>query len=129
MYIESAHGDVDFASRLQSLGIVSPNPFFPPSQQPSQAGSKPPLPNNSPLLSVLRNRETQNQAHELELEQQSLGEGSESRFLSAERIQQVLRMRSRGVEASVIEKQLRLKPGVVQTLGRLGIVDVVHEEP
>jgi hypothetical protein len=92
---------------------------------PSQPGSPEPLPNNNPSLSVLRNRLAHDQAREAELEQQSVGANIGTRFLSAENIQRVLRLRNRGVDSVTIEKQLKLKPGVVEKLGRKGLVDVV----
>ncbi|KAI9369807.1 hypothetical protein BJX61DRAFT_125903 [Aspergillus egyptiacus] len=116
--------DPHFAASLRSLGPVTPTPTlsnsstFNKAHPPQHPGATvfPTAPN--PALLVLSAR--QRIASEAEAEAEDVGKGSFAgrRYLDAYTIRQVLEMRDRrGLGAGEIERELRLREGVVGALG------------
>ena len=125
----------DFSDRLRKMGVAQPNPTYSPSSTASvEIGLPPggppanlhtPLAGNRTLNVLTSRRRLQEQA---DAEFDGLGRrGSEGReFLDPSTINQALSMRENGASPEAIEKRLRLKPGVVARLGRLGIAAPVN---
>ncbi|KAL2371461.1 hypothetical protein BDBG_00522 [Blastomyces gilchristii SLH14081] len=126
--------DPQFAASLRSIGPVTPNPFNQPQNPQLQQSLSivfPPSTSSStssnPALLVLSSRARLEKAAELELE--SVGRPSHSgrEFLDVVSIRHILAMRDKGgVSEEVIERQFRLKKGVVRSLGGRGVVGLVR---
>ncbi|OJD10615.1 hypothetical protein AJ78_08426 [Emergomyces pasteurianus Ep9510] len=129
--------DPHFAASLRSIGPVTPNPFhnqvqqhqqsfstvFPSSTTASTTSSTSP----NPALLILSSRAQIEKAAESEFE--SIGRQSHPgrEFLDVVSIKQVLALRDKeGVSEEMIEKQFRLKKGVVGQLGRREVVGLVR---
>ncbi|KAK4105655.1 hypothetical protein N658DRAFT_492133 [Parathielavia hyrcaniae] len=123
----------DFASRLQKMGIVQPNPIFSPSSIadpfPDAYGMPqlmsnprfPPSSNNATLSALEMRRQIEAGAkHELDNMGKSTDKGRE--FLDIATVKQILVLRQGGASARDIESRLRLKPGVVARMGPQGLV-------
>jgi hypothetical protein len=113
--------DPHFAASLRSIGPVIPNPTFSRSStfKPGQGPSVFPDSAN-PALFAISARARITKAAEQEAEQFGR-DGRE--FLDVHTIRHALRMRDKqGLSAIEIEKALRLKKGVVERLGKKGVV-------
>ena len=121
--------DPDFGSKLSRLGPAVSVGHAKPGQQAFPTSSRPPLgqqgknifptqdaKHNPSLLVVQARGQT---GKKWEEEQDDMGKSTfEGRTLiSAKEIRDVLEMRGRGMESGDIEKQLRLKRGIVERLG------------
>lgn len=127
--------DQAFSSRLRKMGVATPNPTFsnsstfnpnspPPSssspshqQQPSSNPRYPAASSNATLGALEARRQIQERA-QVETE----NPGSPREFVDAGTLRQVLNLRIRGAPAAEIERRLRLKSGVVERLGRPGVI-------
>ncbi|OAX82128.1 hypothetical protein ACJ72_03523 [Emergomyces africanus] len=128
--------DPHFAASLRSIGPVTPNnnPFNKQHQQHQQSVSTifPSSPtttstSTNPALLTLSSRAQIEKAAEREFE--SVGRQSHPgrEFLDVVSIKQVLAMRDKeGVSEEMIERQFRLKKGVVGLLGRREVVGLVR---
>ncbi|PGH34882.1 hypothetical protein GX50_02233 [[Emmonsia] crescens] len=132
--------DPHFAASLRSIGPVTPNNLFnqhlqhQQHQQPLSSVFPPPTTSSTtnsrssnPALLTLSSRAQLEKAAEREFE--SIGRHSHPgrEFLDVVSIKQVLAMRDKeGVSEEMIEKQFRLKKGVVGWLGRRGVVGVAR---
>ncbi|EAW10334.1 uncharacterized protein ACLA_048030 [Aspergillus clavatus NRRL 1] len=128
--------DPDFAASLRSIGPVTPNPTFSrtsafnprsagaPTTQPGQQPVFPTATN--PALLVLAARQKIATAAEAEVEEIGRPGFAGREFLDAFTIRQALTMRDRqGLSEGEIEGVLRLKKGVLERLGRKGVVGEV----
>ncbi|KAJ9253820.1 hypothetical protein DTO027B5_1440 [Paecilomyces variotii] len=117
--------DPHFAASLRSIGPVTPQPTFSNSSafnRPGQTPSVFPTANN-PALLVVTARQRITKAAEQEAEAFGRESHVGREFLDALTIRQALTMRDRqGKSAAEIENALRLKPGVMERLGRQSIV-------
>ncbi|KAL1883557.1 hypothetical protein Plec18167_002563 [Paecilomyces lecythidis] len=117
--------DPHFAASLRSIGPVTPQPTFSNSSafnRPGQTPSVFPSANN-PALLVVTARQRITKAAEQEAEAFGRESHVGREFLDALTIRQALTMRDRqGKHPSEVENVLRLKPGVMERLGRKGIV-------
>ncbi|EFX03749.1 hypothetical protein CMQ_677 [Grosmannia clavigera kw1407] len=125
-----------FSDRLRQLGAVTPNPTSPQSSAGGidSTAAAYAIQRRSPkntTLSVLeaRRRLHDDQAAERTADVASKGRGGGGshnlgrEFLSASTLREILELRAQGVGAAVIEQRLRLKAGVVDRLGRPGLVE------
>ncbi|KAH6853546.1 hypothetical protein B0I37DRAFT_9383 [Chaetomium sp. MPI-CAGE-AT-0009] len=123
----------EFADRLQKMGIVQPNPTYSPSSIASpflstpgskSSASSPQYPSSSSnvTLGVLEARRLLEARAREELE--NMGKSTEKgrEFLDIGTVKQILVLRQGGASAADIEARLRLKPGLVATLGPRGVV-------
>jgi hypothetical protein len=114
------------------MGIVDPNPTYSPSStaasqytistKPSSSGAS--RTSNHTLVALERRRRLQQLA---DAEFENLGQSGQTgrEFLDIDTITRILLLRKRGLSASSIEKQLKLKPGVVERLAGSGTIDLV----
>ncbi|PLB54632.1 hypothetical protein P170DRAFT_505365 [Aspergillus steynii IBT 23096] len=122
--------DPDFAASLRSIGPVNPVPTYSPtstfSPQPSQqrGPAQPAItPASNPALLVYHAREQINKIAKYEVENIGRPSFAGRQFLDAVTIRQALSMRDRqGIRPGEIERILRLKKGVVDRLGKQGVV-------
>ncbi|KAI9834400.1 MAG: hypothetical protein M1819_003011 [Sarea resinae] len=126
--------DPDFAASLRSLGAVQPNPTFSPSSTATpyshsnnQPASSPtsvfPDPATNPAITLLKARDDLAQAAEREFLEAGRRGHAGREFLDVVTLQQALNLRDgKGVQPGEIERRLGLKPGVVQRLGKVGVV-------
>jgi hypothetical protein len=123
----------DFASRLQKMGIVQPNPTYSPSSIASpftdasgikQSVSTPQFPSSSSnaTLGVLEVRRQLEARARDELDNMGKSTDKGREFLDIATVKQILVLRQGGASASDIETRLRLKAGVVARLGPQGVV-------
>ncbi|PGH10287.1 hypothetical protein GX51_00044 [Blastomyces parvus] len=129
--------DPHFAASLRSIGPVTPNPFNQPLNPQHQQSLSTVFPPTSPAtatststnaaLLVLSSRAELEKAAARELESVGRPNHPGREFLDVVSIRQILAMRDKeGVSEEVIEKQFRLKKGVVGSLGRKGIVGLAR---
>ncbi|KAK2745851.1 hypothetical protein FQN57_003464 [Myotisia sp. PD_48] len=127
--------DPDFAASLRSLGPVTPNPTFSNSsifnqaqqqilQQQQQLKSTTNVGAvSNPALLTLSSR--QRLTDEAQKEFESIGKQSHAgrQYLDVITIKQVLGMREQaGTTREMVERQFRLRPGVLEALGPKGVV-------
>jgi hypothetical protein len=124
----------DFASRLQKMGVVQPNPTYSPSSIASssfpdasgikQSLSTPQFPSssNNATLGVLEARRQLEARAKYELDNMGKSTDKGREFLDIGTIKQILVLRKSGTSATDIETRLKLKPGLVARLGPQGIV-------
>ncbi|KAI9695222.1 MAG: hypothetical protein M1820_008794 [Bogoriella megaspora] len=129
--------DPAFAQSLRSIGPVQPNPqlsnssTFPASSTNTTTGqqTQPHFPTeqqlaSNPALTLLnRRRELQEQAEEEFRSHGKRGQGRQ--FLDAITIGRILKMRDEGIRFEEIERRMELRQGVVQRLGRKGVVECI----
>ncbi|EYE99754.1 uncharacterized protein EURHEDRAFT_407752 [Aspergillus ruber CBS 135680] len=125
--------DPDFAASLRHIGPVNPAPTFSPSStfqpQPRTQPAQTIFPQafSNPSLLVFSAREKITKAAEKEAEQIGKPSFAGRQFLDGLTIRQVISMRDRqGLSAEEIEGTLRLGKGVVERLGRRGIVGEIQ---
>ncbi|MCJ1351527.1 MAG: hypothetical protein MMC33_001511 [Icmadophila ericetorum] len=137
--------DPQYASQLRSLGPVKPDPFLShsstfnqsqhhltPSSQPdpyqsplgpSSSNPSYPNPSSNPALQILQARSELAERAEEEFAATGRKGFAGREFLDVVMIRQVLMLRDeRGMGEEEIERRLGLKLGVVQKLGRKGVV-------
>lgn len=137
-HIELDARDPQFGSALQRAGIARrvprhsapPESAFPTSSIPPAAQQSPgqhifpsSSPSANPAIAIVEARERI--AKRFEEESESLGRGSfQGRTLiTAREIKEALRLRDEGGKsAGEVEKQMRLKPGIISQLGPPGVV-------
>jgi len=125
--IDFDSSDSHFAASLRSIGPVIPNPTFSNSStfhRPVRGHGPSVLPDSAnPTLLVVssRARITKAAEREAELLGRQSHEGRE--FLDVQTIRQALAMRDKqGLPAGEIERLLRLKSGVMDRLGKKGVL-------
>ena len=120
-----------FAERLRKMGVVQPNPTYSPSSTavpfPDVPDQYPPAPNYPPAtsnvtLGVLEARRQLQERADLELENRGKSTDRGRELLDIETIRKILVLRQRGERSADIEARLRLRSGVVDRLGPLGLV-------
>ncbi|KAJ5675512.1 hypothetical protein N7462_008409 [Penicillium macrosclerotiorum] len=116
--------DPDFAASLRHIGPVDPFPTLSNSSTVNRGSMQTIFPTASnPALLVVNARQRINKAAQEELEQLGSGEFAGRQFLDAFSIQQALTMRDRqGMPRREIERLMRLKSGVMDRLGKDGLV-------
>lgn len=129
--------DPHFAASLRSIGPVNPAPTYSHSSTFNPAPSATPQPDQSaqlvfpqsatnPALLVLSARERIAQAAEREAEQVGKPSFAGREFVDALTIRQAISMRDKqGYPPAEIEDSLQLKRGVMERLGKRGIVSEV----
>ncbi|EEH18109.2 hypothetical protein PABG_00672 [Paracoccidioides brasiliensis Pb03] len=132
--------DPHFAASLRSIGPVTPHPTLSNSSTFNKQQTPPffqspdsPIPSSTvssttnPALLVLSARAQLEKAAESELEAMGRHGHPGREFLDIVSIKQILAMRDReGVSEEMIERQFRLKKGVVGRLGVKGVVGVIR---
>ncbi|KAJ5812003.1 hypothetical protein N7474_008304 [Penicillium riverlandense] len=121
--------DPDFAASLRSIGPVNPSPTLSHSSTFNRQDTSPQTvfpQGTNPALLVLKARQQIAKAAEDEAEQIGLTGRGGRQFVDAFTIQSALRMRDRqGLPQAEIERLLRLSPGVMEKLGKDGLVSPV----
>jgi hypothetical protein len=124
--------DPNYSDRLQTLGIVSPNPFFALTQQPNNPQQSDPSapgfvfpPHNNPALMILKARESHSQAQQKAETKRDESEANTMPYLSVQKIQEAIRLRNEGANLEEIEELMRLQSGALKKLGKIGAVDVI----
>ncbi|KAJ5610598.1 hypothetical protein N7510_007317 [Penicillium lagena] len=121
--------DPDFAASLRSIGPVNPSPTLSHSSTFQRQGTSPQTifpQGTNPALLVLKARQQITKAAEDEAEQIGLTGRGGRQFVDAFTIQSALRMRDQqGLPPDEIERLLRLRPGVMEKLGKGGLVSPV----
>ena len=128
--------DPQFAASLRSIGPVTPAPTSSHSStfDPSAAAATQPNPSQTlfpnasfnPSLLVVNARQRITEAAEKEAEEFGRQNHGGREFLDVLTIRQAISMRDRqGLSARDIESTLRLKKGVMDRLGKKGIVSEV----
>ncbi|KAI1932236.1 hypothetical protein LOZ66_002166 [Ophidiomyces ophidiicola] len=118
--------DPDFAASLRSIGPVTPSPTFSNSSTFNPSSSSYASASSNAALGTLSARSNLSRLAEQELE--SFGKQSHAgrQFLDVVTIKNIVTMRDReGLSPAQIEKYLRLKAGVVERLGKKGVVGEV----
>ncbi|CAM1510102.1 Fc.00g004370.m01.CDS01 [Cosmosporella sp. VM-42] len=122
----------DFSRRLHQMGVADPNPTYSPSSTaaPQVAHQMAPGPSSFPsargnqTLTALDARQRLQQLAEEDLEAMSRGvEGR--RFLDMRTVVDAVKLRDHGMPHKDIETRLRIQPGLLDTLGRKGILSHV----
>ncbi|KAK0668232.1 hypothetical protein QBC41DRAFT_124025 [Cercophora samala] len=127
--IPSDYPTTDFASRLQQMGVVQPNPTYSPSSIASplvdasgisQSISGPMFPSarNNPTLGALENRRRLEAQAKSEMEDWGKSTHQGKELLDIGTIKKIFVLSEQGESEQAIEKQLGLKKGVVSKLGR-----------
>lgn len=116
--------DPDFAASLRSIGPVNPNPTLSHSSTFNRSSMQTVFPTASnPGLLAVSARQRITKAAQEEMDQMSRGDYRGRQFLDALTIQQALNMRDlQRMPLREIERTLRLKEGVMDRLGKEGIV-------
>lgn len=116
--------DADFAASLRSIGPVDPNPTLSHSSTFNRSSVQTVFPTASnPALLTVTARQRISKAAQEEMDQMSRGEYAGRQFLDALTIQQALNMRDlQRMPLREIERTLRLKEGVMDRLGKDGVV-------
>jgi hypothetical protein len=120
------------------MGIAQPNPTYSPSStasprpdEPIAAVPGPSFPssaNNTTLGALDARRQLQERAdREFEALGRSTGQGRE--FLDIASIRKVLLLRQQGAKSSDIETQMKLKKGILDRLGPIGVVEATGHTP
>lgn len=129
--------DPHFAASLRNIGPVNPAPTYSHSSTFNPAASATPQTDQSaqaifpqsatnPALLVLNARERVTQAAEREAEQVGKPSFAGREFVDALTIRQAISMRDKqGLPPAEIESTLQLRKGVVERLGKRGIVSEV----
>lgn len=126
--------DPQFGSALKRLGPAIPVEKAAPHQAAFPTSSQPPLgqqgknifpsnaPGANPSLMIVKARERINQQYEDEMEGLGRPSFTGRTLVSAKDITEALKMRDQGgISSEEIEKQLRLKPGILSRLGKPGV--------
>jgi hypothetical protein len=136
--IDPARPDAGFAERLKQMGIAQPNPTYSPSStafpRPDEPTAQVPGPSypsstNNTTLGVLEARRHLQQQADREFELRGKASSSGREFLDAGLIRKILILRQQGTPAADIESQFKLKKGVVNRLGPIGVVEATHHIP
>ncbi|KAJ5175182.1 uncharacterized protein N7482_001059 [Penicillium canariense] len=119
--------DPDFAASLRHIGPVNPSPTLSNSSTVYRGSMQTVFPTASnPALLVLTARQRIGKAAQEELEQVARGSGTGRQFLDAFTISQALTMRDQQkMPLQEIERLLRMKKGVMDRLGKDGVVSRV----
>lgn len=131
--------DPNFAKLLRQLGAVQPSPTYSPSsrfnakdktqvtaRQHNRQETVFPDPRNNPAVVLLRVRQSIQEAADAEFLQTGKSGHQGRRYLDVGTIRQALVLRDQGIKAADIEARLDLKKGVLDRLGRPGIVGAVN---
>jgi hypothetical protein len=131
-------GPPGFAERLKQMGIAQPNPTFSPSSTASARPDEPfshvpgpayPSSKNNTTLGVLEARRQLQEQADLEFETRGRSNSQGRQFLDVGIIRKILVLRQQGVHPGDIEARLKLKRGVVDRLGPVGMVEATHHIP
>ena len=137
------HSDLptsDFSRRLQQMGVAQPNPTFSPSStansslDPADTGfHHPPGPvfassKQNTTLSVLDARRCLQQRAEEDFEAMGRASSTGRQFIDMRTMIDALQLLDRGLSRAQVEKQLKLRPSVLNQLGRSGIITHVSSD-
>jgi hypothetical protein len=128
----------NFSQRLQQMGIVQPNPTYSPSstamphenptalgRPPGSAGPAFTPARSNPTLSALEARRRLQQEVEAEFEALGTGKSGGRRFVDMRTLVDAMTLLNRGTPQKEIEKRLNLEHGLLERLGKPGILS--HE--
>ncbi|KAH7321403.1 hypothetical protein B0I35DRAFT_477886 [Stachybotrys elegans] len=116
-----------FSQRLQTMGVVQPNPTFSPSStvmshsadaQPTPLAPNFPSIRSNPTLSVLEARRMLQQQADMELESMAQRPDLGRRFLDMRTVMEAMQMREHGLSDADIETKLKIRPGLISKLGK-----------
>jgi hypothetical protein len=121
-----------FSERLQQMGIAQPNPTFSPSSIANPQGidgpyappSGPAFPSakNNTTLSVLEARRRLQQQADSDFEAIGRTSSTGRRFVDVRLLSEALQLRQGGLSSTEIEKKFSLQPGLLEKLGKPGIL-------
>ncbi|KAM3497798.1 hypothetical protein MY10362_008863 [Beauveria mimosiformis] len=124
-----------FASRLQQMGIVDPNPTFSPSSRAagahhlgglpsSAAGPVFPASTANATLSALAARQRVQERAEADMERfQQVGmRGAARRYVDMRTLSDALQLLDRGVPREEVEARMGMQEGLLARLGRKGVL-------
>lgn len=118
-----------FSQRLQSMGIVEPNPTYSPSSTANpQLGPSAPLgpmyppARTNPTLTALEARQRLQREAEENLEAMGRSGNEGRRFLDMRTVVDAIKLRDHGVPQQEIESRLRIQPGLLSRFGRPDIL-------
>lgn len=124
-----------FASRLQQMGIVDPNPTYSPSSRAggahhlggglsSAAGPIFPSSRANVTLSALESRRAVQERAEQDTERfQQVGiRGAQRRYVDMRTLSDALQLLDKGVAAAEVEARMGMQAGLLQKLGRKGVL-------
>lgn len=120
--------DPQYAASLRSLGAVQPNTMYSPSSTFHQTVSTDkhspfPDPRTNPAVQALQARDRFAAEAEQEFEAQGTSRHGGRQYLDVHTIRQILTLRDdRDTPPAEIERQLDLRPGVVERLGKKGVL-------
>jgi hypothetical protein len=130
-HVELDGRDPQFGSALRQVGAARPiterkphDDYFPTSSQPMHSGQNifPSQPNN-PAILLVQARQRIARQYESELENQGRPSFAGRTLVSAQEMRQALTSRDdAGRPSNEVEKQMRLKPGVLDQLVTKGVV-------
>ncbi|KAK7421668.1 hypothetical protein QQZ08_009842 [Neonectria magnoliae] len=119
----------DFSRRLHQMGMADPNPTYSPSSTASRhLGPQAPLgptfaPNRSnPALMALDARSRLQQEAEEDFESMGRANTQGRRFLDMRTMVDAIKLRGHGLADKDIEARLRIRPGLLDKLGRQGVL-------
>lgn len=124
-----------FSNRLQQMGVVQPNPTFSPSSTvshpPPNGGpldtSKLVVPSSasfhgSPILTTFEARDRLRSQAEAELHDLGSAHAKGRRFADMRHLLDAIRMRDSGASLREVERNLGLRAGILERLGKPGVV-------
>ena len=129
-HVELDARDPDFGSALRKVGVARPiaerkpnEDYFPTSSQPMHSGQNIfPSQVNNPAMLLVQARQKIAQQWDAELENQGRPSFAGRTLLSAQEIRQALTSREAGKSSQEVEKQMRLKRGLLDQLVPEGVV-------